>query len=209
MGISLISQEHNGLMLLEILSEAKMRVLILNYDNLAAKSRYAQISLSPVVREMLMVVCEDGCDATVGRTKIEERIRKMGLERRHPDYESFREKAHQSTFYEAVRWLEENKVISIIRKRRTKGKGFQNAYRLEGNILLFKNSKDDWIPSVIFVCSQKLFTIEGSDATEQNIIRLLPSDSICEYCHKKAECEIHKSLLRMATLRNDKLGIPK
>ena len=208
-GIFLLSLGHAELMLLEMLSMAGMRYKVLNYDNLANKSRYAQISFSPTVREMLMVACEGDCNATTGRTKLEERIRKMGLERRHPDYDFFRKKAHQSTFYETVRWLEENHVISIVPKRRIKGGGFQNTYCLEGNILLFRNSKDDWIPSVIFVCPQKLFTIEGSDATEQNIIRLLPSDSICEYCHKKAECEIHKSLSRMVTLRNDKLGIPK
>jgi len=195
-------------MLPELLEQAKFRFLILNYDNLAAKSRYAQISVSPMIREMLMVICEEDCDAATGRTMLEERIRKMGLERRHPDYEFLRGKAHQSTFYDAVRWLEENRVIKTVPKRRTKGKGFQNAYHLEGNVLLFKNAEGGWIPSVLFVCPEKMVVSEGSDATEQSIIRLLPDESTCVFCGKKGTCIIHPSIREMVRLRNKMLRIP-
>jgi len=192
--------------LLEILKDSKIRFLILNYDNLAAKSRYAQISLSPMVREMLMVVSEESCDASLGRTKLEDRIRKMGLEKRHPDYEPFRGKAYQSTFYDTVSWLEENKIISIIPKRRPKGKGFKNAYCLEGNVILFKNVNNDWIPSVLFVCPEKLFMIEGSEATEQNVVNLLPNESICNFCKRKNDCDINNSIQRLDVLRKDRFN---
>lgn len=192
-------------MVTSLLDEAGLSYRVLTYDRVRKRTRFSEFTSSTIFREVLFVCASGKKGASEGRADLQKRIKNTGIERRRDEYEFFRKKSHQSTFYNAVNWLEENGIIVTEPEKKERG-GYRSVYKLRHNILLFKDSRDGWIPVVVFVCPERLIINEGSQATEQTLTALLPDSHICRGCQRKGNCAIHRSLSKVAEGKKDLLG---
>lgn len=188
-------------MIQSVLEDAGLPYQILEYNRLQKKSRFSEIASSAIIREMLLVLASGELRPREGLEGLQDRIRKTDIDRRKKEYETFRKKPHQSTYYRALTWLCENGIVVPISEKKSKGVGFATRYRLDSNILLFRNSDGGWIPAVIFVCPERLLLLEGSEATEQNVLSLVPDSSMCEHCRKTDGCSLHETLGELSELK--------